>query len=343
MSKKNFIFLISLFNLLWFSSARAEKTDVVILNNGDYITGEVKNLDFGLLEFKTDNMSTLSIEWDAIFSIIALNQYFRLEKADGRLLYGSLDTDTVNYKLLVVLDTTRVPLEFNEVIRITPIKETIWDRMDINVDVGYSYTKASTVSQLTFNGKVLYRAYRNSAQLTIGSIDTDQKDKPQTKRLDLNLSGKHIFRKRWFLTTGLGMQQNTELGLDLRVSWSTGAGRYALQTHHSLLLGNAGISVNREYNQNAQNSYNLEGIFTVEFYRFIYQTPKFSLDSYLNIYPGLSDWGRLRSELDVKLKWEIIADLYWNLTFYSSTDNRPPSGEGAKFDYGVTVSIGIKL
>jgi hypothetical protein len=245
--------------------------------------------------------------------------------------------------LLVVLDTTRVPLSFDEVIRITPIKETIWDRTDINLDVGYSFTKASTVSQLTFNGKVLYRAYRNSAQLNWSSITTDQEDKPQTRRRDLNLDGKHIFRNRWYLTTGLGLQQNTELGLDLRVSWKGGLGRYILQTNHSLFQSSTGASVNREYNQNAQNAYNLEGIFTLEFYRFIYQTPKFSLDSYLNVYPGLSDWGRIRSELDIKLQWEIIADFFWNITFYSSTDNRPPTGESSKNDYGLTTSVGIKL
>jgi len=343
MSRKNFIFLISLFNLIWCSSVLAEKTDIIILQNGDHITGEVKSLDFGLVSFKTDHMNTISIQWDQIFSITALNQYFRLERDDGRLMFGSLDSDTMNNKLLVVLDTTRVPLEFDEVIRITPIKETIWDRMDINIDVGYSYTKASTVSQLTFSGKLSYKAYRNSGQLYWSSIDTDQQDKPQTKRRDLNLDGKHIFRNRWYFTSGLGLQQNTELGLDLRLSWKAGLGRYIIQSHHSLFQSSVGTSVNREYNLNAENAYNLEGIFTLEFYRFIYQTPKMSLDSYLNIYPSLSDWGRVRSELDIKLAWEIIADFFWNVTFYSSTDNRPPSGENSKTDYGVTTSVGIKF
>jgi hypothetical protein len=343
MIQKNLLYFTFILSILWFSKIFAEKTDVVVLNNGDHITGEVKQLDFGLLNFKTDDIGTIDIEWDAIFSVTAPNQYFRLERDDGRLMFGSLDTDTVNNKLLVVLDTTKVSVEFDKIIRITPIKETVWDRMDLNLDIGYSYTKASTVSQLTFSGRLIYKAYRNSGQLYWSSIDTDQQNKPQTKRRDLNLEGKRIFRNRWYFTSGLGLQQNTELGLDLRLSWKAGLGRYILQSHHSLFQSSAGASVNREYNQNAQNAYNLEGIFTLEFYRFIYQTPKMSLDSYLNFYPGLSDWGRVRSEFDIKLQWEIIADFFWNVTFYSSTDNRPPSGETSKTDYGVTTSVGLKL
>jgi hypothetical protein len=331
------------FSLLLILAAHAQKTDVVILKNGDYITGEVKQLDFGLLDFKTDHMSTLSIEWDEIASLKALNQYFRLEREDGRLMYGSIDSDTLTNKLLVLLDTVRIPLNFSEIVRITPIKESVWDRFDVNVDLGYSYTKASTVSQLSFGGKASYRAYRNSVQLNWTSITTDQKDKQQSKNRDVALQGKHIFKSKWFLNSGVGAQQNTELGLDLRLSWTSGVGRNLVQTNHSLFLSSSGISVNREWAQSTENAYNLEAIFTMEFYRFIYQTPQMSLDSYLNVYPNLTDWGRIRTELEIKLKWEIISDLFWNLTFKTSSDNRPPSGEKANIDYNIIVSLGWKL
>ncbi|UCF64625.1 MAG: DUF481 domain-containing protein [bacterium] len=329
--------------LLLFGLCFAEKTDVVILHNGDQITGEVKNLDFGLLELKTDYMGTLKIEWIEIFSVKALNQYFRLEREDGRLLYGSLDSDTLNNKILVVLDTTRVPVNFEEIIRITPIKETVWDRIDLNIDLGYSYTKASTVSELTFSGKVSYRAYRNSVELLWSSTDTEQQDKPKTVDRTLNLNGKRLFRNRWYFNSGLGGQQNTELGIDLRLSWKGGIGRYIIQSQHSLFQGSMGGQLNREYGQNSQNANNLEGVFTLEFYRFIYQTPKMSLDTYLHLFPGLTEWGRIRTELNIKLNWEIIADLYWVLTLWSKTDNKPPSGENSKIDYALVVSFGWKL
>ena len=63
--------LLFLLLLLVCSPARAEKTDVVYLNNGDRITGEAKSLERGKLEFKTDHMGTVYIEWEDIAEIIS--------------------------------------------------------------------------------------------------------------------------------------------------------------------------------------------------------------------------------------------------------------------------------
>jgi hypothetical protein len=38
----------------------ADKTDIVVLKNGDRITGEVKSLQARLLEFHTDAMGTVA-------------------------------------------------------------------------------------------------------------------------------------------------------------------------------------------------------------------------------------------------------------------------------------------
>jgi len=41
----------------------AQKDDTVRLYNGDRITGEFKRLEYGMLNFKTNDMGTLNIEW----------------------------------------------------------------------------------------------------------------------------------------------------------------------------------------------------------------------------------------------------------------------------------------
>ena len=60
---------ILLFTLLFNIASFAQKTDVVTLLNGDKITGEVKYLRVGILTYKTDNMETVSIQWNKIKSI----------------------------------------------------------------------------------------------------------------------------------------------------------------------------------------------------------------------------------------------------------------------------------
>jgi hypothetical protein len=63
----------------------------------------------------------------------------------------------------------------------------------------------------------------------------------------------------------------------------------------------------------------------------------------------LSDTGRVRGELDIKLKWEMIEDLFWELSFYDSYDSRPPipmeigAEKPVKNDYGIVTSIGYNF
>ena len=45
-------------------AAQAAKTDIVVLINGNDVTGEIKSLEFGELRYSTDSMGTVSIEWE---------------------------------------------------------------------------------------------------------------------------------------------------------------------------------------------------------------------------------------------------------------------------------------
>jgi len=49
--------------------ALAAKTDIIVLRNGDRLTGEVTQMRQGKLQVKTDDAGTLSIEWDKIAAI----------------------------------------------------------------------------------------------------------------------------------------------------------------------------------------------------------------------------------------------------------------------------------
>lgn len=69
------LFLIIIFLLFLQSVAFAAKTDIVILQNGDRTTGEIKELKFGKLKYGTDNAGTISFEWDKIAYLKSVNQY----------------------------------------------------------------------------------------------------------------------------------------------------------------------------------------------------------------------------------------------------------------------------
>jgi hypothetical protein len=57
---------------------------VVTLANGDRITGEVKRLDRGRLEFSTDDADPLYLEWDKLVSVVA-ERIVEVVTSDGRV------------------------------------------------------------------------------------------------------------------------------------------------------------------------------------------------------------------------------------------------------------------
>jgi hypothetical protein len=333
------IFFLCLFILFWNNSI-AQKTDIILLENGDRVTGEIKSLEFGRLSYSTNSMSTVSIKWNRIKAITSLDKYFRVERTDGFSLYGSLDTDTTARKILVLLDTIAIALEREEIVRITPIEQTFLDRIKLSVKLGFNYTKSSDVAQLNFSGYIRYRTYSSLPEINWSASYTRQQDKDLTQRSDLNLKYRRYFKRKWFFDGSMGMQKNSELGLDLRLLINSAGGRNIIQTNSSLFTTQSGIQGTREWANSSETShYYLEGLVGFDFYRFIYDDPEVNLTSKAHYFPGLSDWGRHRAELNIDLKWEILSDLFWVLTFYDSFDSRPLKQGAPKNDYGVTFSL----
>jgi hypothetical protein len=72
-------------------SAR-EKTDVLVMPNGDRLTCEIKSLSSGTLSISLDYASgTVSIDWDKVDHIESM-QLFLVKTQDGLVYSGSLST-----------------------------------------------------------------------------------------------------------------------------------------------------------------------------------------------------------------------------------------------------------
>ena len=67
----------------------------------------------------------------------------------------------------------------------------------------------------------------------------------------------------------------------------------------------------------------IESFGTIRWDWYRYDAPELDLSTSFQVIPNLSDKGRVRGELDVSLKWEMISDLFWELSYYHSYDNRP--------------------
>jgi hypothetical protein len=324
---------------LFLQSVSAAKTDVVVLVNGDEITGEVKGLSQGILRYKTDSMGTLQIEWDDVRSVFA-DHPLQIELVTGERFYGFLGQPEEARTLRIVAIDQGFTLPMDQVVIIDEIEETFWKQLDGSLSLGFSYTKGTDIAQLTFDHTTRHRARKHSSELTLSAIWTRNTDQPQTQRSDANLSHTRYLKHKWFAQVAVGANQNDELGLDLRLLTTGTAGLKVIQNNRSLFTVSGGLSLNREFVQQGEDTSNIEAVFASRYRLFRYDSPKTDLTANVALYPNLTTWGRYRVEADIKLRKELITDFFWELSTYYSYDSDPPSQTAEKDDYGIVTSFG---
>ncbi len=259
-------------------------------------------------------------------------------------------------KFILVVETPSGPIELNniQVILMTPIEEKGVSRLDADITVGYNFAKANEVEQLNVGLDLEFRTETRILSLSWDSVLTDSLDNEANQRETLNLNYTRLLRDRWLLGSNIDLTRNDELGIDLRTSVGGNGGRIVGQSDHSSLILKGGLMFTREDLADStvdQDTIEATGTLIWDWFRF--DSPELDLSTTLQVIPNLTDTGRVRGELDIKLKWEMIEDLFWELSYYHSYDNRPPESVGSEpgieatqntsNDYGIITSVGYNF
>ncbi len=315
-------------------------SDVVIFGNGDRLTGEVKSLERGKLRFKTAATDTIAIEWDDVANLSSV-QNLQVETTAGARYLGTLVRSAEPAMILVRAASESVTLRMADVVLMTPIEDRGLERLDGDVSLGYNFAKASEVQQLQFALDLEARTETRIFGMTAAHVQSDSEDSATSQRQSLDLSYTRLRANRWVTGAVARLDRNDELGLDLRTSIGAGGGRYLRQTNSATLLLAGGLQLSREnVSGDVADEDTIEAFATLEWDWFRYDTPELDLSTQLSVFPNLSETGRVRAEFDIRLRWEMIEDLFWALSLYESYDSDPVAAAAEKSDYGIVTSIG---
>ncbi|MBE9539595.1 MAG: DUF481 domain-containing protein [Proteobacteria bacterium] len=314
------------------------KTDIVTLHNGDNVTCEIKSLYAGLLECSTDVMGTLSIEWDGIASISS-NYEFQVRYSDGSRHIGRIDSTGTPGSIGIVGDSGAIDSDWLQVVELRPLQTTLKDAMDIYLGAGYDYTKASETSQITLGLDISYEQERSRSALKLRHVTSDTREESfSSTKLNLSRGFFNDRTRRLFRYGNSSYESNDQLALDYRVSLGAGFGRYFIDNHERQLISAIGLQANTERDLAGEQQESLEGALRLEFATWKFDPPELDVRLTLNLYPSLTDSGRLRGDSDLRLRWELYKDLFWDVTAWGVYDNRN-IGDG-NLDYGVSTGIG---
>ena len=336
------IFLVFGFLLIFSIPAFPQKTDKILLDNNDWITGEIKKLDYAKLNLKTSAAGTIQIKWDHIYQIKS-DKYFEIYLGRGVKHYGSMDITKGDdkYKILVICEEYEQEIDMNRIVEITPIKSKFWAKMDGNIDAGFSYTKGSDVKQWNSSFRIDYRPTKSLTSISANSIYTEQPERDPVSKQDISISYRRFIVSNWAYAGFSALQRNSELGMDLRASLGGGMSKNLLRSNMQRFIATAGVIVNQEQGaNNEQKQMNLEGLIRTEYKVFRYRDPEIDITAYFDFYPSFTVADRYRTDLDVKFKFEVFSDFYISFSFYHNLDTKPPESATSGSDWGVTTSIG---
>jgi hypothetical protein len=347
MQTRNFSIASLLVAWLSFAGAAqaAPKTDVITFVNGDRITGEIKGLEQGKLSLSTDAAGTIEIEWDKI-AALRTNQDVQVELASGLRYFGKVLEPSQPDRLRIATDDEAKgwELRYADVIRLAPIdRGGLFKRLDGYVTAGYDYAKANDQQNFNFSGGVNSRN-----QIRQWSIDgsgqlTSQQQLPDSKRYDVTGQYRRFLAERWFRQAFARVEGNDELGLDMRATLGAAFGRYVLQSQTQEWAAYAGVSVTEENFGTDKNLQSVEGVLGTQYSLFRFNRPEATLDASLDVLPSFTQAGRVRSEGKIRSRYEIIKDLFFEISLYGSYDSQPDENAMSNIDYGIVTSLGYSF
>jgi hypothetical protein len=317
----------------------AQKTDVIVLVNGDRVTGEIKTYASGRLTVDTSHSSWIKVKWSLIASISSDKQ-FDVETIDGLHHYGALAPSDPPGKLTIVSGPETITVPFFDVFGLAPVYQRFWKRWEGSLDLGFNYTQSSNLVQFNFDFEGTYRIREAQLVTDLTAFFSRQDEVTAASRGSFGLRYDHFVGKRWILEAGLGLDRNIQLGLNLREFLGLGVGRYLIQTNQASLVAYAGFTGNHEIPVSGDDTNSVEAVVGSRYHYFMYDFPKLTIGADLAVYPSLTVSGRVRLEAAASVKREIISDFYMSVSIFDSFDSRDPTTLEPKNDWGPTLSVG---
>lgn len=314
------------------------KVDVVVLDNGDRLTCEIKQLERGRLTMSTDALDTVRVYSGRIREIVS-PRLFEVEREDGTVHYGALAALPPGGVRVEVSPGAGVDLQFHEIVRITPIEASVWQRMDGHVDLGFSFAKADLETRYTLNADAEYKSRRYQANAILASQITSREDAERLARNQLTLAGNRRVGPHWSGSAFMQFQNNEELSIDLRTVAGAGVTRYVAQSNRTNLTVFGGLAYTREQFTGTPVANRAEVVVGADWDWFTVRNDHVDLSTQVFSFYGVTGGSRARLEIQSAARFEFLKDFYFSINGYGSFDSHPPAGR-ANSDVGMSLALG---
>jgi len=337
-------FLVVLLLAFLGSSARSTRKDVVVMNNGDHFTGQVKRLQNGLLFLETDYVSgNIALDWNQVQSVQSTAIY-RIVLNNGKILEGKIErasgekagSDDVRIQEA----TEEVQLPSTAITSMDTKKPTFWRQLQGSIDFGYSYASGNGQSSLNLDTNATYKTKAWQVTTTESSTFSGQTGASSTNVQELDTTFAKFLGRNSFVASLTDFLHSSRQDLTLRSTLGGGYGRYLKRTTNSSLAWLGGVVyVNESFDTTVSqpSDQSLEAVAGLQYSYVRFNFGEFN--SQLRVFPGLTDSGRVRLTTNNSLTIKLKNNFQTQFTFWDNFDSRPPT-TARKNELGISSGIG---
>ena len=218
--------------------------DVLVLKNGDRITGDVKRIWDLEVTIEPDYSDKFSVDLDAV-AYIASERQFEVDLPDGRKVTAQLVGVDEKGIQVIEFDGEAVSMPLSQLLELEEPEDYFdWEtRTDINVAVNKGNTDSEKGKLYTY-GMVKIGDHRHLAEIT---LNREAQDGQTTKEQDLlTYNYNWLFNDPWFVGLNTSYERDPVRQLDHRFIGSISMGRDIWARPHRTLNFNLGVGAQEE-------------------------------------------------------------------------------------------------
>ena len=351
MNSKTLLVCFLLFALPLFAR---EKSDVLVMRNGDRLTCEIKSLAADTLSISLDYAAgTVAIDWSKVDHIES-KQLFLVKTQDGVVYSGSLSTPSTpgaRPTKIEVFKTqqSKVELDKDHVIHMEETDLSFWRRFNGQIGLNSIYNKGNQSIQYDLIADAEYPRERWYASVSYNSSFSSNTGSSLVTRNETQFTAQRLLRwNNWYYAGLVDFLQSSEQGIQLQSTFGGGIGRYLKNTNRSKISVYGGVAwQNIAYHEQlveqlvpATNQQVTSALIVGKINLFHFD--KTNLDIVATVLPALSDPGRIHTNLNATYYIKLWSKFTWNISFYGNWDSQPPPGFSTS-DYGTSSGITYKF
>ena len=311
--------------------------DVVFLENGDRISGTIKEIWGDILIIEPEYSDPIELDRDIVVGI----------ESDRELaieLDGSKETPYLMSRSLkegrVVLDAedTKFDVALDSIKRAEEIKDFDWD---IKFDLGSTFSRGNTDSQTTnlqWDGNLIIKDHRIKSDLFISREEVAGE---KTKAKDrVNLGYNYFFIDQWFLAVNLAAERDPISLLNSRYSLSPAIGYDFLDDPNRFLHVQLGAGYSSERSNNLTSTSTTIDWKLNFYWELLNGDLQFFHDQ--NLLKNLEGRKNLVFYSQTGFRYEINEDIYLNFQANYDYDSQP-AGNAKEEDLTFIIGAGVNL